>query len=233
MSPENGVDRLSWESVVGRPPDQHEAQPRFRTQREFGSISDGSINFERRITLSQVDWILAPIMSVETKLPTLPNVGTVADAVNVLRALVFAKAAEIYDAPRFAFGLVATRQTDSAAQSYRELEVLLKNLTLNLEGASDFLYQINRPRTSMTVPGLKINRLSRWMSTTTAGLRIVVPAHGSVERKSDSPIHATRVELDISTAVERDAPLPSESRAALIDELVRLATEQLTTGDTP
>jgi hypothetical protein len=107
-------------------PDHQEAQPRLRMKREAGSLSDGSINLERPKSLNQEDWILVPIMSVETKLPTLPNVGAVDDAVNVLRTLVFAKAAEFYDAPKFAFGLVATRHTDSAAQSYRELEVLLK-----------------------------------------------------------------------------------------------------------
>lgn len=230
---ESGADRLSWESVVGRSPDQQEAQPRLGLKRESGSLGDGSASLECRVSLSRVDWILVPVMSVETQMTTFPNVGTVDDAVDTLRTILFAKAAETYEAPRFAFGLTATRHTDSAAESYRELQSLLKNLNLNLDGTSDFLYQINRPRPSVAVPGMTINRVSRWMSSMVSGLRLVVPSQGPVARMSDSPINVTRVELDMSTPVDRQTPLPPESRAPLLEELVRLAIEQLSTGDTP
>jgi hypothetical protein len=97
----------------------------------------------------------------------------------------------------------------------------------------DFLYQINRRRESEVMPGLDINRLTKWgvawvrkthVMYTDAGLAAVFPA----DDKGDPFV---RAELDINTSPKPDAEIPPDRLLPLIGESAGLARETIREGD--
>src|SRR4029077_16583024 len=64
---------------------------------------------------------------------------------------------------RLAFGAVLFQSAESHETGYELLKSYLPKLEVDSKGSFDFLYQINRPRLSMSgIPSLQINRLSKW-----------------------------------------------------------------------
>jgi hypothetical protein len=89
----------------------------------------------------------------------------------------------------------------------------------------DFLYQFNRRRESRPVPGVEINRLSKW---TWVPLGDVRAAHGKLVFPPES---ACLLELDINTAPEFLGILPHDRYVPLFEEMAGLAVEIATKGD--
>jgi len=121
---------------------------------------------------------------------------------------------------RLAFGAVLTRPVDDLLTGYRQISDYLPFVQLDPESSSDFSYQINRPRNSTVISGLRINRFSRW----------------SVARVFASTFDTQigcRVELDINTAQEFQGELPQEKLPVIIQELVDLGKEIAENGDIP
>jgi len=237
-APEDVSSLLDWKTVIGSEPEQRETQPRFGTVREVGPVWGGVAALEFRSSPGRADWVLTPVIPPDIQLPGIPNLGDVADTTQKFRNLIFEHFARAYAAPRFAFGLVALHQQPTKKASYLELAELLGNASLRLSAASDFMYQINRPRASKSVRGLTINRLSRWTSVGVQGLRLQITASPSTSPETSvspaSPgLHATRVELDINSSFERHDTISAELRGPLLDEFIELAGELLSSGDVP
>lgn len=96
----------------------------------------------------------------------------------------------------------------------------------------DFGYQINRRRPTKTgIPGLDINRLSKW-SVVQAQPRWfnLQPGEGSIEVPE---YDACRLELDMNTAAELKGDLTREQLTALFQELAELGKEIVEKGDVP
>jgi hypothetical protein len=138
-----------------------------------------------------------------------------------------------------AIGLVALHHHTSKESSYAELTRLLRSSTIQLDGASDFSYQINRPRRSTVIEGMMVNRLSRWSSAALVGFHmdvsapILAPGEVTNRTTTDQPLHATRVELDISSQVDWHDPIAESCRYPLLNELLSLALELPVSGDVP
>jgi hypothetical protein len=230
---------LTWKNVGGSEPEHRETQPRVGTVREVGPIWGGGAALEFRASPGRADWLISPAIPADIQTATYPNLGEIGEAVGKFRELVFAVAANAYDAPRYAVGLVALHLNPSKEASYNELSGLLQNASLRLEGASDFSYQINRPRVSRALNGLKINRLSRWSSSAFFGLQVQLSVPlggevpGSVTGHARELVHATRVDIDINCPADRAEPIPSAARLPLLEELAQLALELPQTGDVP
>lgn len=227
---------LTWEQVVGSPPDQREIQPKLRSAREVGSINENSVNLEMRSIPGRVDWLVTPIPSISPDqefspfrdLPVLP------DSFDVFAYMIFQKTVDAYDAVRFAFGVAAVRPTVSVRASYEDLARLLPDIKVPLEGASELFFQINRPRKSKSAAGHEINRLSRWMSIASGQFVFpqITPAHSPVQVRGAS-VFATRVELDLSTEAERQSTIAKDERLLLLNEMLDSAKESLELGDRP
>jgi hypothetical protein len=232
------VSELDWKAVMGSDPEQRETQPRLGTVREIGPVLGGAAVLEFRASAGRVDWALAPIIPPDIQLPTIPNVGSVTEAIRNFRDLIFEHVTRSYAASRFAFGMAAFHQQPTGGASYEELAALLHNAALLAPGTSDFVYQINRPRNSKSVNGLVVNRLSRWSSIAVHGLRLQITAPlsnlpESLLSSSSPTLQATRAEFDINSSAERREPIPAEMRRLLLDEFVELAEELLSAGDVP
>jgi len=130
---------------------------------------------------------------------------------------------------RLAFGAVLEHPVGNRPEGYRYLSRVLPAVTLDPDGSSDFLYQINRPR-NVTVPGLEIgvNRLSKWL---VAVLRIAIISP-RLERLGPE-FFAARLELDVNTEQDFAGEFSETQVVAVFDELIRLGVEISNHGDIP
>ena len=237
-APSGAESTLSWEALVGAAPETRESQPRQGTTRDAGPIGDGSKTLELRTAAGRVDWLLLPTVNPTVLLDlsrSIPSLGEVEQAIQIFDALLFEKAANAYAAPRLAIAVTANHRATDRNASYAELEDILSTISPKLEGASDFQYQINRPRASAVAADVTINRLARWGSVVMAGVSILPPMlqqlPGVLSQFQSPQVHATRIELDISTSVDRDSELPLEIRVPLMREMAASALEIIRNGD--
>jgi hypothetical protein len=126
---------------------------------------------------------------------------------------------------RIAFGSALRLPVQSTRHGYETLGDFLPAVKIDPGHSSDFLYQINRPRGSKVVDGLKINRLSNWAVISVKLIEVISQAKGP----GDSFCRTT---VDISTDVESDKDLFSDS-PKLIKELCALGREIVERGDVP
>ncbi|MSQ46812.1 MAG: hypothetical protein EXR78_00250 [Deltaproteobacteria bacterium] len=135
---------------------------------------------------------------------------------------------------RLAFGATLWQPVDDQQTGYRQLAAYLPGLQLALEGegASDFLYQINRARNSSSaIAGLRINRLSKWSVSfwAIAELPLVPEARFRFHQKGTG----CRLELDINTHPDFPGDLPQDQLGQIFNELVTLGQEIAREGDIP
>jgi hypothetical protein len=104
------------------------------------------------------------------------------------------------------------------------------NFDIDPEEASDFAYQINRPRPSRFMPEFRVNRLSRWSVGGLVRFVVSPSSQGTTIMTSDPTGHHVRLELDINTP-HRQEPLPPETIPRLFEELVGLSREIICEGD--
>ena len=126
---------------------------------------------------------------------------------------------------RLAFGATLLYPVASHENGYSRLNGLLPQVEIDAH-SSDFLYQINRVRKSTVIPGLSLNRLSRWTIRMVQTL-VVSPDGTSVP---GSPTFACQLDLDVNT--DPSSPqLPPGRLRDLFTELVELADEIALKGD--
>ena len=93
----------------------------------------------------------------------------------------------------------------------------------------DFLYQVNRRRSSKTISDLEVNRLMKWSVehiqeiAVTAGSRVAVA----------TLTFGSRLEVDINSDSELAGSLRPNSLVPLFEEFVGLADRIMTVGDHP
>src|SRR5579862_1400478 len=78
---ESQTKALTWERVTGLSPEQHESQPRFGTNRDLGSIWEGTTILELRTSPGRVDWTASPAIPPDVQLSTFPNLGEMTETV--------------------------------------------------------------------------------------------------------------------------------------------------------
>jgi hypothetical protein len=128
---------------------------------------------------------------------------------------------------RLAFGATLLRPVASLQDGYEILNSCLPDVRVDPQ-SNDFLYQINRRRSSSTVDGLLLNRLSKW--STEQLQEVVFSADGNLIRESGT--FACRLELDMNSVPSQN-PLPRASLPALFEEFVQFADEVAVRGDVP
>ena len=104
---------------------------------------------------------------------------------------------------------------------------------MNPDTSFDFLYQMNRPRESLVIPGVKVNRLSKWSvgMILRQTVELNVFDHGTTVYPQPD-LHHCLLELDINT-VPGPATLPQDRLIGLLEELVALGKEIVSNGDQP
>lgn len=222
-----------WAALVGEPPESTINRPRESARRDEGPFNGGRlINDIRPI---RIDWLLTPSPEQVVEAVDLPSVGflpKILDSFVNLMVHWF----ELETCPslvRLAFGAIVFHPIETKAAGYRQLAAYLPYVQLDSETASDFFYQINRPRPSQSgIPGLTVNRLSKW--SIAAGKRVELLLQPVPQARSiGDDSYACKLELDTNTHQTRRDELPHDSLRPLFLELVDLAKEIVSKGDIP
>ncbi|MDA2926834.1 hypothetical protein MYX78_06310 [Acidobacteria bacterium AH-259-G07] len=222
-----------WERVVGEPAETRTSRPRERLGlQEEGKLEDRYLVLT--IQPDRIDWVLTPVVDrreTEEFLTMGPFLVTVEAFLNLMLSWL-----RLDDCPslvRLAFGAVLLQPTNSLDRGYRKLLEYLPKVEIDLVGASNFFYQINRRRTSNSgIDGLDVNRLSKWSVQARQGLRLAV-GETLVKYKTQEKRFACRLELDINTAPEFEGELVQEKLPEIFQELVNLGREISEKGDIP
>ena len=222
-----------WVDLVGSPPDKVTLQPKIGLLQQEGPFGGGNLSLQ--VQLDRIDWNLAPKIDPSEELLEPPSLGSFPDATNVFAKLAIQWLAVCPPVTRLAFGAAVFQPAADRVAGYRQVKEYLPDITLDPVGASDFLYQINRPRASAAgVAGLQINRLTKWSVMAFGSFRVVVTPGQLTSFAEDTQRYACRLDLDINTVPYPDGrELTHVALASIFGELIVLAHEIASNGDIP
>jgi hypothetical protein len=220
-----------WEEVIGQPAEKVTSQPRAGVQQEEGSFGGGRLSVI--VQPARVDWVLAVDNNQATNSP-IPSIGPFVDLLNLFadkmtRWLEMSPAIQ-----RLAFGSVLLLPMDEESSARQQLFAYLPLNPQNFENAQEFLYQINRPRNSISgISNLLINRLSKWSVITWRTINFSSSDFTSnISTYSEFPDSLSCcIELDINTSPNYQEDLPKEKLSQIFRELVDLGKEIVQEGD--
>ena len=159
-------------------------------------------------------------------------VADVEETLPVMQRAVQCSLESIQKVERLAFAPVLIKQAPSLEKGLGQLSKYLPGLQLDSLEGSDFIYQINRRRTSRVVALTEINRLAKWVvEEFRVGTLSIVPSQGP-RFQTATPSFASKLTLDINTA-PGSGEVAKDTIPELFDELVMLACEISTKGDVP
>jgi hypothetical protein len=209
-----------WEALFGAKPEATSTD---------GNVETGSFAHGARLTRTYrpndgaIQWVLEKTPATEK-----PDAFLLSpDALISFRELVPRLLVNAPPIRRLAFGGQFFLRVEDRAHGYKVLEKYLHLGLKYSDDEGDFYYQYNRRRWSRCVPGIQINRLSRWTWVPLGEVRIV---DGKLVSPRES---ACRLELDINTAPEFQETIPSDRTVPLFEEMIDLAVEISARGDVP
>ena len=236
------VDGESWWPEVAATPIEEETKNlREGTYQASGPLTgdDGSENvLTLRLTQGRVDWLQKPREEPEN--PLWRTMGSLESALPAFIALMQPWLSRVdADFSRLALGVIARRTVESRESGYR---ILSQYLPFDLPAsATDLMYRINRPRASRALgDSTLVNRLQTWSVVALKLVRVTIAIRPNVTEQPAADVaspssleHACRLELDISTAAEREGLLPRGRRTDVLAEFAELALEIANQGDIP
>ena len=226
------VSTDTWEQVIGEQPDQVLTRPRQRVVQQSGTFEDKQLALVAR--QDRVDWIFQGMVGPPGE-PMLgpPTLGPLPDALESFMRVTEKWLSVGPTITRIAFGAVLFISVKDLASAYQELSRFLPTVELGGTDSPDFLYQINRPRASKSLPEIRVNRMTKWSVIQGESISIGFRAGGGSVLASASPELACRLELDINTVPESMTSTHQARIQPLFNELVELGSEIAEKGDIP
>jgi len=224
------TEQLSWwETSVALPPEAVVSRPKTGQYQAYGDIEG------RRLTLQiqpgRIEWSVKPIVKADDEQLDVPMLGPFTEVLGSLSKVVSSWLAQAPALNRLAFGAVLSQSVENPRQGLLLLQKYLPSVTIDPDGSSDLFYQINRPRLSLRVDGLRMNRLSKWVLQVAQRVTLVLGApNETVQRASDFEA-SCKLELDMNTAPDFGRALPAEHLGALLQETIDLGREIAQKGD--
>lgn len=221
-----------WAALVGSPPERIDKRVREGATNVVGSFEGAQLALSR--TRLRTDWVWLPEPGSPESLSVIGDFEKIRDTFST-----FAKKWLSRDSSfvRMAYAGILLSPVPSKEDGYTALNEYLPHVKLDPKGSSDFSYQINRPRTSKVVEGLRINRLSIWSVSfiQTMSMQFTLSA-GAAEAVASptSPGHsACRLNFDVNSDLARKEPFPRKDIIPLFEELADLSREITVRGDVP
>ena len=231
LAPSAQVGNLTWwADLIGTQPETRTSKPSRGESTEAGPVGDCTLTLSVRP--GRVDWFLTKRVP-EGALPEGNWAGRFEDTLGVFVPLMARWVAVCPGLVRLAFGSVVHEPVPDRGTGYRRLAQLLPDVRLDPEHSEDFMYQINRPRQSVVIDGLKVNRFSRWSAAVLVPLMLVLEKEHVVQQQVSPGENTVRTELDVNTDPGFASELPAASLPQLFGELQNLTVELLTKGDIP
>lgn len=223
-------DRLLWDEVVGTEPD---FEGRSRSDQGFRYLAASpdklgmrSLRVDRAGT--KADWYVGSVRFHEPPADE-PMVGPLAETLPHLRTFMnLWSRKSTGTSKRLAVGLILLGEAYAEkADAFRSLARFLPDVKLD-PAASDFLYQINRPRLSASST-FGINRLSQWSIIRMLDVQVDGDGRSTIPRSE----YRRRVALDVNTSPEFSGVFRPDQQGSVLHELLGLALEIASMGDTP
>jgi hypothetical protein len=214
-----------WPLVTSEEPEQVISQPKKGIYRAIGAFGKGGLTLN--IEPSRIDWLYTPAQNPPDDAEMPPY--TIGGAINERDFLFNAVKPWLSQCPdiiRIAYGATLFENVKDIISGHRRLADFLPKVEIDAENSTDFSYSINRPRESRIIPGLKINRLTKWnimhfgVLELNTGVSVDIPEN-----------IACRLELDINTFQKHTIPIPTESLVQLFQELINMGDEIALQGD--
>lgn len=228
------IDEL-WAAVVGAPPEQINQRPREATANVEGLFEGARLVLAREP--KRTDWIWVVNVDGTAPLKEFPAIGEFETVSKAFLTLVKTWLKRDLSLNRIAWGGVLVLPVANREDGYRTLGDFLPQLKIDPVGSSDLHYQINRPRTSKVIEGLRVNRLCRWSVALKQGMSIGLVLSPDAAEAVGGPtgpgFSACRLELDINSDGARKEPFAANQLVPLLDEFVGLAEEIAERGDVP
>jgi hypothetical protein len=219
-----------WEVVMGRAPDRVSSRPREGIQTAEGSIQGDALVVSSQA--GRIDLNIRPM-------PPAPNVRidgfvTLGLFSEMLPRFLESTKEWLRESPlstRLAFGAALLKETESISTGNEEINRLLPGVQIDAKGSSDFFYQINRRRRSLSTSGVLVNRLSKWSVMQGGSVDLVAGGGLGIQVSSGREFYGCRLELDVNTVGPRNHPIPKAKITDLFEELARLGKEIADKGD--
>jgi hypothetical protein len=220
-----------WAEIAGEPPESKTSQPRINQQLESGPYKNGQLVLGVRS--NRIDWQYAAVQNDTTKELIIPTLGSFPDSLLTFTELMskWFKLNSMPSLMRLAFGAVLVHPVNDFSEGHEFLQ-RYSLPKFNLEGTSDFLYQISRQKASETdVPDLTINRLSKWAMTVVQNIIVSFNVGELMTLPIDAQAFAATLELDINTVPNVEIELPHDTLPKIFDELISFGSEIAQKGD--
>lgn len=218
-----------WAEVTGNLPEIETKKLKDGISIEEGPFKDG------KLTLTKSPIAVDLRLRLPDKLPNevngVPTIGNFEEQCPQFVSLV-KKLIDVTTFPlvkRLAFGSVINLPSKNQQEGYTQLTTYIKNVKIDPVKSRDFMYRINRRRTSQTgIQGLVINRLNVWSVPSYHTFVSPIPTS---EIKLTKSHYACQLEIDINTCQEFQNKLPKEKLGGIFDELVNMGKEIISQGD--
>lgn len=173
---------------------------------------------------------LQQLLTQEEDFESLPALGTLNETLSAFMPIAMHWLQEYgVDLQRIAFGAEVFLPADNKSEALQQLAPFIP-ITINPDNTNDLLYQINRHRQSKVVPGLFVNRLSKWAVVTFSfGTQLDTQSFDLPGLEQ----FVTYLELDINTSPTFLGTLPHNTLDIVFNELVELSQEITERGDVP
>jgi hypothetical protein len=218
-----------WAGLTGFQPETKTSKPSRGELQEAGPFGDGTLVLSSQP--SRVDWFLGPRLE-----DGIPKDSRFAGRFNeVFPVFIPLMRRWLTNGPgllRLAFGAILHRPVQNRADAYTRLAQSLPALQIDIEHSEDLIYQINRPRDSVVVPKLKVNRLSKWSTALLIGFQLDF-SKPLVHQRMSGGEFTCRFEFDINSDGRNTQVLPQAQVPDLFEELTKLALELAVKGDIP
>lgn len=221
-----------WFALTGESPENRTQNPRKATLHEEGPFKNGKLILEVqpiRLDLLRTAHISELVES--TGIPTLDLFSNIIGDFEQLTTKLF-NLEPFPPLQRIALGAILVNPVKDRKEGYKKLADFLR-FPIDADNSSDLFYQINRPRLfDLPSEKIAINRLSKWSVAGYEMLALqVMPELRSFS--SSSPLHAIRLEVDISTTQHFAGSFNKEALPVLFKELIDYAIEISEKGDIP
>lgn len=215
LAPDSSVSPSIWMDLIGEDSAESVYKKASAAHDDSGPFAEGKLTIQRQPTRIDFRHEPAPGPTPHQFLGSFPDGAR--PLLELSRRWLSGSAPSIV---RMALGLVlVSDEVADVEAGYRELGTLVDGAPTQ-PGATDFHLQVNLPRDSTHVAGLRINRLSKW----SVGGYFEV-ATGRLAAVTQLVHIHLRAELDVNTNPEFAGPFGQEQAMSVLDELLVAAGE--------
>lgn len=232
-APDEQFDISSWwVELIGDMPETETKKPKEGIIVEEGSFKEGRLILTK--SRNAVDLRFQLPNEPSDKVNGIPTIGNFEEQCPEFVGLVM----KLFDVTKFppitrlAFGSTINLPSKDHKTGYIQLSEYIKSVKID-PNSRDFVYQINRRRTSkIGIEGLLINRLSTWFVATFQVLTTSLTlSTKEIKTTKNAPNRACQLTIDINTCQEYKDCLPKEKLGGIFEELVDMGKEIICQGD--